>query len=36
MFKGAEQHEISDDTVDAASVARRIRNGIDEGTFRLT
>jgi chloramphenicol 3-O-phosphotransferase len=36
MFKGAEQHEICDDTADAASVARRIRNGIDEGTFRFT
>lgn len=35
MFEGAPQHEISDDEADARSVARRIRDGLDRGVFRM-
>lgn len=35
MFQGLPKHEISDDQADAASVARRIRAGLDSGIFRL-
>lgn len=36
MFEGLPKHEISDDEADASSVARRIREGLDQGLFRLT
>jgi adenylylsulfate kinase-like enzyme len=35
MFEGLPKHEIWDETSDAASIAWRIRKGLDEGTFRL-
>jgi len=35
MFEGLPKHEIGDCEADAASVARRIRTGLDEGVFRL-
>ena len=35
MFEGLPKHEISDDEADAASIARRIRAGLDQGDFRL-
>ena len=35
MFEGLPQHEICDDEADAASIARRIRAGLDQGIFRL-
>ncbi|MGB9147644.1 MAG: AAA family ATPase [Acidobacteriaceae bacterium] len=35
MFEGLPQHEICDDEADAASIARRIRAGLDHGIFRL-
>jgi chloramphenicol 3-O-phosphotransferase len=35
MFQGATRHEICDDAADAPSLARRIREGIDGGAFRL-
>jgi hypothetical protein len=35
MFEGLPKHEISDEKADAASIARRIRAGLDEGVFRL-
>jgi chloramphenicol 3-O-phosphotransferase len=36
MFQGAPQHEICDDAADAATIARRIREGLDRGAFRLS
>jgi chloramphenicol 3-O-phosphotransferase len=36
MFEGLPKYEISDDDADAASVARRIRAGLDAGLFRLS
>lgn len=36
LFEGLPRHEICDDTADAASVARRIRSGLDQGLYRLT
>lgn len=35
MFEGLPNHETHDDGADAASLARRIRAGIDQGIFRL-
>jgi chloramphenicol 3-O-phosphotransferase len=35
MFEGSSKHEISDDEADAPSIARRIRDGLDRGIFRL-
>ncbi|GGG67581.1 AAA family ATPase [Edaphobacter dinghuensis] len=35
MFEGAPRHEICDDAADARSLARRIREGIDGGLFRV-
>jgi len=35
MFEGMPRHEICDDEADAASVARRIRAGLDAGLYRL-
>lgn len=35
IFEGLPKHEITDDDADAASVARRIRTGLDAGIFRL-
>ena len=35
MFEGLPAHEISDDIADAASLAQRIRSGLNNGTFRL-
>jgi predicted kinase len=35
MFEGLPKHEIGDDHADAGSIARRIRAGLDQGTFRL-
>lgn len=35
MFEGAPRYEICDDTADALSLARRIREGIDAGSFRV-
>lgn len=35
MFEGLPKHEICDDEADAASIARRIRAGLDQGVFRL-
>jgi hypothetical protein len=35
MFEGSSKHEISDDNADAPSIARRIRDGLDRGIFRL-
>jgi len=35
MFEGLPKHEICDCEADAASVARRVREGLDKGTFRL-
>lgn len=35
MFEGAPNHEIGDDEADAASIARRVRAGLDQGIFRL-
>jgi len=35
MFEGSAQHEICDDEADARSIARRIRDGLDERTFRV-
>jgi hypothetical protein len=35
MFEGSSKHEISDDKADAPSIARRIRDGLDRGIFRL-
>jgi chloramphenicol 3-O-phosphotransferase len=36
MFEGRPQNEICDDTLDARSVAVRIRQGLDTGLFRVT
>lgn len=35
MFEGLPKHEIDNDDLDAESVARRIRAGLDQGIFRL-
>ncbi len=35
MFEGLPDHEICDDEADARSMARRIRDGLDQGRFRL-
>ena len=35
MFEGLPQHEICDDAADAASIAGRIRAGLDQGLYRL-
>jgi adenylate kinase family enzyme len=35
MFEGLPSHEICDDAKDAATLARQIRTGLDEGKFRL-
>lgn len=35
MFEGLPKHEITDDRSDAVSTARRIREGLDQGIFRL-
>jgi len=35
LFEGLPKHEICDDDADPASVARRIRAGLDQGIFRL-
>lgn len=35
LFQGLPQHEICDDEADAASVARRIRAGLNAGRYRL-
>jgi gluconate kinase len=35
MFEGLPEHEIGDDGADAGSIARRIRDGLDQGLFRL-
>jgi chloramphenicol 3-O-phosphotransferase len=35
MFEGSSKHEISDDKADVQSIARRIRDGLDRGVFRL-
>ncbi|HEV2323439.1 MAG TPA: AAA family ATPase [Terracidiphilus sp.] len=35
MFKCLPKHEICDDDADPASIARRIREGLDHGLFRL-
>jgi hypothetical protein len=35
MFEGRPQNEISDDALDARSAALRIRQGIDNGLFRV-
>jgi chloramphenicol 3-O-phosphotransferase len=35
MFEGSPQHEICDDESEARSIARRIRDGLDQGRFRL-
>ena len=34
MFEGLPQHAVSDDAADARTVARRIRDGLDQGLFR--
>ncbi len=34
MFEGAPDHEICDDVSDARVLARRIREGLDQGRFR--
>ena len=36
MFEGLPKHEICDDHADAATIARRIRDGLDRGAFRLS
>lgn len=36
MFEGLPKHEINNGDADAASVAQRIRTGLDEGIFRLS
>lgn len=36
MFEGLPKHEIADDQADAASIARRLRVGLDQGIFRLS
>jgi hypothetical protein len=35
MFEGSSKREISDDKADVQSIARRIRDGLDRGVFRL-
>ena len=35
MFEGSPLHEICDDEADARSIARRIRDGLDEGRFKI-
>ncbi|HTU51780.1 MAG TPA: hypothetical protein VMF56_14395 [Acidobacteriaceae bacterium] len=35
MFEGLPKHEIRDDGIDAASLAQRIRSGLDDGLFRV-
>ncbi len=35
MFQGSPDHEICDDEADALSIARRIRDGLDQGRFRM-
>ncbi|MGD0729911.1 MAG: AAA family ATPase [Terracidiphilus sp.] len=35
MFEGLPKHEICDDEADAASIAQRIRAGLDNGIYRL-
>ncbi|HKR28032.1 MAG TPA: AAA family ATPase [Acidobacteriaceae bacterium] len=35
MFEGLPKHEICDDTADPVALARRIRQGLDQGIFRL-
>jgi predicted kinase len=35
MFEGLPKHEVADAEADAASIARRIRAGLDQGVFRL-
>jgi adenylate kinase family enzyme len=35
MFEGLPKHEICDDQADSGSIARRIREGLDQGAFRL-
>jgi hypothetical protein len=36
MFEGLPQHEICDDAADAKALAGRIRQGLDEGSFRIS
>lgn len=36
MFEGLPKHELSDNAADAPSIARRIRDGLDQGVFRLS
>ena len=35
FFDGAPQHMVSDDEADPRSLAQRIREGLDQGTFRV-
>lgn len=35
MFEGLPTHQIDDDEADAASIARQIRAGLNQGVFRL-
>jgi chloramphenicol 3-O-phosphotransferase len=35
MFEGLSKHEISNDQADPASIARQIREGLNQGIFRL-
>lgn len=35
LFEGLPKHEISDDQAEPVSIARRIREGLDRGIFRL-
>lgn len=35
MFEGLPNHEICDDESNARTMARRIRDGLDQGRFRL-
>jgi adenylylsulfate kinase-like enzyme len=35
MFEGLPKHQIGDDEADPASLARRIRTGLDSGLFRI-
>jgi hypothetical protein len=36
MFEGLPQHEICDDAADAKALAGRIRQGLDDGSFRIS
>ena len=35
MFEGLSNHEVGDVEANPASIARRIRDGLDQGIFRL-